>query len=225
MDKKTKIICLEGLDGSGKTVQTTLLEEYLKQSGKSVFLIDFPQYDSFFGKEIGRMLSGKDAVNAAEVDVYSMSLWYAADRWNSLRKVDLSQYDYVIFNRYTLSNAVYQCARGFGSYRKEFVDWIFALEQGEFGLPAVDLYLFLDVNLDASKSNVKEKGHRDYVGEQADVYESSKNLLTDARQIYLEIAKENPQVKVISCMKDGKLQPIDTIQGMIREAVDLEIRK
>ena len=59
MNKKTKIICLEGLDGSGKTVQTTLLEEYLKQSGKSVFLIDFPQYDSFFGKEIGRMLSGK----------------------------------------------------------------------------------------------------------------------------------------------------------------------
>ena len=50
MNKKTKIICLEGLDGSGKTVQTTLLEEYLKQSGKSVFLIDFPQYDSFFGK-------------------------------------------------------------------------------------------------------------------------------------------------------------------------------
>ena len=115
--------------------------------------------------------------------------------------------------------------RGVGSYRKEFVDWIFALEQGEFGLPAVDLYLFLDVNLDASKSNVKEKGHRNYVGEQADVYESSKNLLTDARQIYLEIAKENPQVKVISCMKDGKLRPIDTIQGMIREAVDLEIKK
>lgn len=225
MSKNTKIICLEGLDGSGKNVQTTLLKEYLEQSGKSVFMVDFPQYDSFFGKEIGRMLSGQDAVNAAEVDVYSMSLWYAADRWNCLKNVDVSEYDYVIFNRYTLSNAVYQCARGFGSYRKEFVDWIFALEQGEFGLPAVDLYLFLDVDLNASKSNVKKKGHRDYVGEKADVYESSKNLLTDARQIYLEVAKEYPQVKVISCMEGGKLKSIEKIQSWIREEVEKGIDK
>lgn len=220
MKHNTKIICLEGLDGSGKTVQTELLKEYLEQDGKKVFLIDFPQYDSFFGKEIGRMLSGKDKVNAAEVDVRSMSLWYAADRWNSLKNVDINDYDYVIFNRYTLSNAVYQCAREFKVYNREFVDWIFELEQGVFGLPAVDMYLFLDVDLKASKSNVKDKGHRDYVGEQADVYESSKDLLTCAREIYLEIAKEKSFVKVISCMKDGAQQSIEAIHGLIKAEAD-----
>lgn len=225
MEHNTKIICLEGLDGSGKTVQTELLKKYLEQGGKKVFLIDFPQYDSFFGKEIGRMLSGKDKVSAAQVDVHSMSLWYAADRWNCLKNVDVNEYDYVIFNRYTLSNAVYQCARGYESYNREFVDWIFELEQGQFKLPSVDMYLFLDVDLKASKSNVKDKGHRDYVGEQADVYESSKDLLTCAREIYLEIAEEKPFVQVISCMKDGVQQSIETIHELIKEEVDKVIAK
>lgn len=225
MEQRAKIICLEGLDGSGKTVQTELLKKYLERDGKRVFLIDFPQYDSFFGKEIGRMLSGKDKVNAAEVDVRSMSLWYAADRWNSLKNVDINEYDYVIFNRYTLSNAVYQCAREYQVYNREFVDWIFELEQGQFGLPSVDMYLFLDVDLKASKSNVRDKGHRDYVGEEADVYESSKNLLTCAREIYLEIAKERSFVNVISCMKDGAQQSIEAIHALICQEVEKVISK
>ena len=49
---KTKIITIEGIDGSGKTVQFDLLSSKLESMGYSVAKRAFPVYESFF--EIGR---------------------------------------------------------------------------------------------------------------------------------------------------------------------------
>ena len=51
-----KLIVIDGIDGSGKKTQTKLLVERLKKNGARVETLDFPQYDSFFGKR-GRRFS------------------------------------------------------------------------------------------------------------------------------------------------------------------------
>ena len=68
------VIALEGIDGSGKGVQFKLLRSELEESGYKVGVLDFPCYDSFFGKEIGKLLSGEDGVDTLKLDPKSMSL-------------------------------------------------------------------------------------------------------------------------------------------------------
>lgn len=41
-----KLIVIEGLDGSGKATQSSILYEKLKEQGKAVRKISFPAYDS-----------------------------------------------------------------------------------------------------------------------------------------------------------------------------------
>ncbi len=58
--KKGKLIVVEGTDGSGKTVQTSLLLERLSKEGYQVQMTDFPQYGrSFFANMIEKYLKGE----------------------------------------------------------------------------------------------------------------------------------------------------------------------
>ena len=41
-----KMIVIEGLDGSGKATQAELLTKRLKNEGKNVMKVSFPDYDS-----------------------------------------------------------------------------------------------------------------------------------------------------------------------------------
>lgn len=212
-------LCIEGLDGSGKTVQCGLLADALRQAGKRVFLIDFPQYESPLGREIGRFLSGKDeTANADSVDAKSMCLWYAADRWNALKNVEFSQYDYVIFNRYTLSSAVYQTARRYGGVNEEFIQWVFSLEHGVFGLPEPDAYLFLNTEIAGCAENLTHKGERAYV-DGLDLYERSQSLLARCRQIYLHCAEVYDHVHLVPCTGPDGLLPVDVIHRRVMETL------
>ncbi len=205
------IIGIEGLDGSGKTVQTERLRSALCKTGKSVLVLDFPQYSRFFGKEIGALLSGKDGATAMELDGKSMSLWYATDRWDTIHKLPLERYDYVIFNRYVLSSAVYQTARGCGGYDRAFLEWVFALEHTRLELPVPDVYLYFDTQASVTGENVLKKGQRDYV-EGLDVYERSQDLLSRCHSLYRRLAAEIEEVQVVPCMDaDGKLNSIENI--------------
>lgn len=208
------IVAIEGIDGSGKTVQTDLLEQYFLSKGKKVLNLSFPIYDSFYGQEVGRLLSGKDEYNAANVDPKSMSLWYALDRKRCISQLDLSQYDIVVLNRYTLSSVVYQGVRASNSSVVE--NWIFELEHKEMELPVPDLYIVLDVDHSSSKNNVSSKGTRDYVGNEADVYESSSDLISKSRERYFQISQSVGDITILNCMNaDGKLKSIENISENI----------
>lgn len=193
------ILALEGLDGSGKTVQSSLLYNHIKNLGRKILMLDFPQYKSFFGVEIGKMLSGNESnVTAMNVDTKSMCLWYALDRWNTLSNHNWQDYDYILFNRYTLSNAVYQTARQYHEINMDFINWVFKLEYGQLHLPIPNLYIFLETPVMGSKDNVLKKEERTYV-KGLDVYEQSSSLLSCCRQIYLELAETESNIKIVSC--------------------------
>jgi len=198
----TKLIAFEGIDGSGKTVQINLLKSEIEKLGYSVIIKSFPAYDDFFGKEIGCFLSGKEETNAGNIDPKSMSLWYALDRWNEFQKFDYKKYDFVLLNRFTLSNAVYQGVRCKEKEKYEMIQWVYQLEHEYLGLPIPDLYLLLDINPIFASVNVQKKGNRSYVGSNMDVYEKSENLILQARKQYLEMTKSIPNVAIVNCIND-----------------------
>ena len=214
---KTRIITIEGIDGSGKTVQYGLLTKALEERGFSVAKRSYPVYDSYFGGQVGRFLSAADGVRATDVDQRSMALWFAMDRFDDLRDYRDGEADFLLINRYVLSNAVYQSIRDCDIDKPDIVDWVFDLEYNKLGLPRPDLNLFFDVETERAGKNVDSKGFRSYIGGGRDVYEASKSIQERARDKYREIADRFDDVEIISCTKDGAMLPPETIAGKVIE--------
>ena len=208
---KTRIITIEGIDGSGKTVQFDLLCSKLTALGHSVGTLSFPAYDSFFCSQVGRYLTGEEGVFATDVDQKSMALWFALDRFEAFKGYRDGEYDFLIINRYVLSNAVYQSIRDRDLARPDIIDWVFELEYEHLGLPRPALNLFFDVNTERAGQNVDKKGFRDYVGEGRDVYESSLGIQERARNMYIRAARKYEDVAIIDCMDDGMMRPREAI--------------
>ena len=211
---KTKVIAIEGIDGSGKSVQFARLKAAIEAMGYTVEAREYPVYSSYFGSLVGEYLSGSGGVKADTVDGKSMALWFALDRWDDLKDHRDGEYDYMLINRYVLSNGVYQSIRDIDLGREDLVDWVFDLEYNHFGLPKADLFLFYDVALAQAGENVIKKGFRDYVGgEKKDVYESSGGIQQRARAKYLETAERRDDIAVIQCMGPDGFRTIDDISA------------
>ena len=216
----TKIIAFEGIDGTGKTVQLQRLYERLAASGRfRVRTLSFPMYDTFFGAECGRLLSGSGGVRANEVDQRSMALWYALDRFEAFRNLDYSDADILLINRYILSNAVYQSVRERDLGNPDLLDFVIELEYEHFRIPRAHAHIVLDMNPENALENVGKKGFRDYVGDQPDIYEALPDIQKRARQKYIEYAKRMPEIHIIPCMEQNRLKSIEDIGKLI----DLEL--
>lgn len=222
------VIALEGIDGSGKGLQFARLKARFERAGLRVGVLDFPCYDSFFGNEIGKFLSGRDGVSAMDVDVKSMSLWYAMDRVKAFEKFDPAGYDVVLLNRSTLANAAYQGTRI--KNREElpgFVRWIITMEFEVLGIPKPDLFFIFDIPAATSRKNVAKKGHRDYVGDGADVYEKDIAFMESVREGYIECSGILEGCVVLPCAyEDGNMKPPEeieeTVWNIINERISYE---
>lgn len=214
---KTKVIAIEGIDGSGKTVQFDLLERKLLASGYSVTKRSYPAYGSFFGSRIGELLSGEAGLKATDIDQKSMALWFALDRFDDLKKFTDGEYDFMIINRYVLSNAVYQSIRDVDIDKPDIVDWVFELEYERLELPKPDLTLIFDLELNCANSNVDKKGFRDYVGMGKDVYESSTSIQRRSKEKYIEIASKHDNIVLVSCTNDGVMLTPEEISSQVFE--------
>lgn len=218
-EKKTKVIAIEGIDGSGKSVQFAELKKRCLAAGLRVDSREFPVYESFFGAEVGRYLSGSGGVRADAVDGRSMALWYALDRWENLSDYRDGESDVLLFNRYVLSNAVYQSTRDIDLEQQDIIDWVFELEYNHFGLPKADVFVFYDVDTAQAGANILKKGRRDYLGEGKDVYEASESMQARVRAKYLETAARRQDVLVIDCMANGLFRSVEDIAAETFQAL------
>lgn len=216
----TKIIAFEGIDGTGKSVQMQLLSERLKKDGKRVSEISFPIYTSFFGSEVGKLLSGRDGVRASDVDGKSMALWFALDRFEAFSDFDYSGSDVLLINRYVLSNAVYQSIRDCDLGKPDLLDFVLDLEYQHFGIPCADAHIVLDMATSDAAQNVDKKGYRDYVGNTRDVYEAIPSIQERARLQYLAYAKRLDNVFIIPCMEGERLKSIEEIASVIADKLE-----
>ncbi len=212
----TKIIAFEGIDGTGKTVQLQRLYERLTADGRlRVLTISFPMYDTFFGSEVGRLLSGSGGVRANEVDQKSMALWYALDRFEAFQTFDYSGADVLLINRYILSNAVYQSVRERDLGNPDLLNFVLELEYNHFCIPKADAHIVLDMNPENASENVGKKGFRGYVGDQPDIYEALPDIQKRARQKYIAYAARMDGIHIIPCMEQNRLKSIDAIGALI----------
>ena len=214
---RTKLIAIEGIDGSGKTVQFGLLAERLKALGHSVACREYPVYSSYFGKQIGRYLSGSDGVKATDVEQRSMALWFAMDRFFDMRNFKDGETDLLLINRYVLSNAVYQSIRDRDISKPDIVEWVFDLEYNVLGLPKPALNICFDVGTGQAGRNVEKKGFRDYVGNGKDVYESSASIQERAGNKYIELAEKYDDICIIRCTANGAMLPPERICDEVME--------
>ncbi len=196
-----------------------LLKKRYERKGKKVATLSFPMYNTFFGDYVGRYLAAKDGIPADSVDGKSMALWFALDRFEAFSKLEYLDCDYLLINRYVLSNAVYQSIRDRDADSPDILDFVFALEYEHFGIPRADLSLVLDMDPACASNNVDKKGYREYVGNAKDVYESLDSIQTRARNKYLEYAKRLNNVRVIPCMNGDKLRSILEVSTLIDTAI------
>lgn len=219
--QKTRIIAFEGIDGSGKTVQINKLKETIETLGYSVIIKSFPVYESFFGREVGNLLSGTKQVSAETLDPKSMCLWYALDRWKEFKDFEYKQYDFVLLNRFSLSSATYQSIRTIPEERNALISWVFELEHVHLELPSPDIYFLFDSSPEISTKNIMNKGYRDYVGNKPDVYEASSELMSNVREQYLSIAKNLKNSVVVNCVKDnGLMKDVNDIFYEVKRSLE-----
>ncbi len=174
MTTRGKLIAIEGIDGSGKRTQLELLTLTLKARGHSVYSTGFPQYDSWFGKMVGKFLNG-DLGPLESVDPHFSAMLYAGDRFEAKFKLEaaLDSGQILLVDRYIASNLAHQTARVPPAKRSEFLQWIEHLEYQIYGLPRENLILYLRVPPREAQRLVALKSARSYTSAQKDLQEAS----------------------------------------------------
>lgn len=214
-----KLIVIDGGNGSGKTTQTKLLIDYLKQNKIQVRSVDFPQYySSFHGKTVAKFLRGEFGT-LDQVSPYLSSLAFAVDRASIKREMDdfLAKGGYIVANRYATSSLAHQSAKFSDSTKQnEFLDWLYDLEYKVHKIPKENVVIYLYVPVDFGKKLTLKKGKRAYLkGQNEDIEENDHAYRIKTEKMYLQLAKQYKHWHKIDCIKNNNLLPVETIHQEI----------
>lgn len=215
---KGTLIVLEGIDGSGKETQASLLEKKLEEKGREVMHISFPDYESPSSALVKMYLKGDFGKNPEDVNPYAASLFYAVDRFASYRMKWKDFYQkggIIIADRYTTSNMVHQMTKYEDKKaRKDFLSWLEKTEYEELELPVPDLVILLDIPLAVSENLVKERARQ---GGSMDIHEQHLDYLRKCHDAYQELVSLYGW-KRIPCTEEGKLRTIEDIGKDVEKA-------
>lgn len=221
---KGTLIVLEGIDGSGKETQASLLEKKLKEKGRKVMHISFPDYESPSSALVKMYLKGDFGKNPEDVNPYAASLFYAVDRFASYRMKWKDFYQkggIIIADRYTTSNMVHQMTKYEDKKaRKDFLSWLEKTEYEELELPVPDLVILLDIPLAVSENLVKERARQ---GGSMDIHEQHLDYLRKCHDAYQELVSLYGW-KRIPCTEEGQLRTIEDIGKDVEKAAAEVIR-
>jgi len=159
-------ICLEGIDGAGKSTQIEFLSQWLIDSGFKVEKVVEPT-DSEIGLLIRKILTSPDATSSNTQKI--LGLLFAADRLTLMEKINRYEEEnkIVISDRSFYSSLTYQHPK----------DWI--LEVNKF-VRTPDLAILLDLDVELAISRCSK----------TDEFEK-KSFLLDVRKNYIELANKN----------------------------------
>lgn len=200
-----KFIAFEGLDGSGKSTQISLLQRYFEQKGIKCKFLHFPRLNSpVIGMLVSRFLRG-ELGTVDNVDPYLVALMYATDRAHSKDMINSwldSDYT-VIVDRYLYSNVAFQCAKVDDiEQKKELKKWILDLEININNVPMPDVSLLLSVPFDFIVEKLGEERNgteRKYLNNMEDIHERSLFLQQRVAVEYLRLSQEHQDIKEIKC--------------------------
>lgn len=210
-----KLIVIEGLDGSGKATQAQKLFEKLKDQGKQVIKVSFPDYNSNSSALVKMYLNGEFGSDPNQVNPYAASSFYAIDRFASYTKNWKNFYldgGTVIADRYTTSNAIHQCAKLPKEQWKDFINWLFHYEYELLGIPKPYRTLYLRVDPEVSQKLMTKRYQGDE--ERKDIHESDLEYLRRSREAADYCAKELGWT-LIECVQNGDMRSIEDISADI----------
>lgn len=185
-------ICIEGVDGSGKTTQAKRLVRNLRRRGFDAVYTTEPSSGKV-GKLIRRFVLDREE----RVPITLEALLFAADRVDHVEsqiKPLLGQWKVVVCDRYVYSSLAYQGAGGL------HLDWIEQINQ--FALKP-SLALLIDVSPEVVTNRFKKK---------RSVMENMRNLQR-VREVYLKLVKEQRLILV-----DGN-EPVGDVARKILKLV------
>ena len=122
----TVLIAIEGIDGSGKGTQSSLISQRLNDLGYRTSRIQFPRYtETYFGQAVGDFLNGRFG-SLEDVHPQLVAVLYAGDRFESLGILqdEMASSDIVVLDRFTASNLAHQAAKLQGDERERLIGWI-----------------------------------------------------------------------------------------------------
>ena len=174
LNKKGVFICIEGLDGCGKTTQAKLLAKKLRKSHNAIYTAE-PSH----GK-IGTYIRKSYLYGEKRLSIVLEALLFAADRIEHLENEvipALNEGCLVISDRYVFSSLAYQGAAGLS------LDWIEKINEHAL---KPDLAVFIDVDLETVMDRLKSK---------KSVMENTETL-RKVRDVYLNFVTNSELVKI-----------------------------
>ncbi len=218
-----KLIIIEGLDGSGKSTQVQLLENYFNKNEINYRKIKLPDYDSPSSTLVKMYLGGEFGKAAADVNAYAASAFYAVDRFASYRLnwgKDYENGTLILADRYATSNSIYQMEKIPESEWDVYLDWSADFEYGKIGIPKPDAVIYLDMPVEISQKLMTER----YNGDEGkkDVHEVNVAFLEKCRKSALYTA-EKQGWKVVACSDGVNPLPIEQIHKRIVKIVEEEL--
>lgn len=216
---QNRLLVVEGLDGSGKSTQVSLLKAKLESDGTPVRQIKLPDYDDPSSTLVKMYLGGEFGKNPEDVNVYAASSFYAVDRYASFRRHWQKDYEngtLILADRYTTSNAVHQAVKLPESAWENYLSWLADYEYNKLGIPAPDAVIFLDMPVAVSQKLMTAR----YNGEEAkkDVHEANVSYLNACRKAALFAASKLGWY-VVPCADGNEPLPIAQIHARIYEIV------
>ncbi len=219
----SKLIIIEGLDGSGKSTQTELLEQYLKKSKTPYKKIKLPDYDSPSSTLVNMYLAGEFGKSADDVNPYAAGAFYAVDRFASYKlkwKEDYENGTLILADRYATSNSIYQMEKLDKSEWDRYLEWSADFEYNKIGIPSPDAVIYLDMPIEISQKLMSKR----YEGDEGkkDVHEANVEFLKKCRESALYAAKKQGWY-VIECSDGASPLPIEIIHRKIVEVIEREL--
>ncbi len=219
MAKGGKLVVLEGLDGSGKSTQYELLKKYFEDNNITYRAISFPEYDKPSSALVKMYLSGEFSKNAADVNAYAASSFYAVDRYASYKlywEKDYMAGAVILAARYTTSNAIYQMTKLDERRWDEYLDWLCDYEYEKLDLPKPDKVIFLDMPVEISQKLLTERYHGDE--QKKDIHEANVDFLIQCRKTALYAAKKLGW-QIISCGRGDTPLSIEEINKQLTDII------
>ena len=202
-----KLITIEGLDASGKALQTKLLVDWLREKGMRTETREFPNYESDSSYYIKEYLKGN---YKKDLHPLIVSLFYELDRFDLFTKMDTSELDYLVLDRYIGSNYIHQMSKVFDNGDKDKMLAILKKIQFEYlDLPQPDVTIFLKVLPKTTIKNMKNRGRA------RDIHEQDEDFIRASYNSALEVAEKEGWYIVDCTNANGDMRSIEHIHSDI----------
>ena len=221
-DKSQIIMFQEYLeDIYSKNQQFEMFTEYLTLKKRAFATYDFPRYyDNFWGKMVGRMLTGEFGT---KIDPYLRSTFYLLDQADACRSIkkDLSLGKIVICNRYITSSYIFQSSfLGTESEKDKYIDWLEQAGYIELGIIKPDIVLALYVKPEIAQELIAKKEARGYLNSKTkDINERNLKLQINAGKEMIRLCKEREEWHLINCMRGDELRTQEDISQEIQNVL------